>query len=177
MAKKTSFIIPLSGLLEGEHHYSFRMEDDFLKSFDQSPVESGAFDVNVLLLKKISHLELTFTIIGVEHTNCDRCLAKIDLPVELEEYLIVKYGDDKVDEENVVYLPYNETSLDLSKYVYEFVCLHVPMVKLYECEEDENANCNFEILDKLDSSYDRFEEEEEQGKKGSLAESLKNIKL
>lgn len=176
MAKHTSFIVPLTGLLEGEHHYSFRMGNDFFESFDQSPVKSGEFDVDVLLLKKTNHFELTFTIVGVEHTNCDRCLINIDLPVEFVEYLIVKYGDNKVDEENVVYLPHNSTTLDLSIYVYEFVCLHVPMVKLYNCEDDENANCDFDILDKLDSSYDQ-NEEQEQEKKGSLAESLKNIKL
>ena len=176
MAKHTSFIVPLTGLLEGEHHYSFKMEDGFFESFDHSPVESGEFDVNVLLLKKTNHFELTFAVVGVEQTNCDRCLVKIDLPIEFEEYLIVKHGDDKVDKENVVYLPYSKTTLNLTDYVYEFVCLHVPMVKLYNCEDDENANCDFDVLDKLDSSYDQFEEQQQE-QKGSFAESMKNIKL
>ena len=176
MPSSSPFVIPIVGLSEGEHKYSYVLNDVFFENFENTPVKSGRFEVDVMINKKSNHLELNFDISGVEHTVCDRCLADIDLPVTGSLPLIVKYDSAEREEDEVVYISYNQASLDLSKYIYEFICLQVPMVKLYNCDHDPAANCNMEVLNKLNEVYEMDVKEEIQTS-NPFAETLKNLKL
>ncbi len=173
MRHSSPYVIKIAGLSEGEFEYSFRLDDSFFESFENSPVKSGNFEVNVLLVKKSNHLELEFDFVGVEDTVCDRCLADISLPVEGILPLIIKYSDEVREEEEVVYIPYNSPNVDLKRYIYELVCLLVPMRKLCEDAEGNNTGCNIEEL----NINDNLEEDQSEETNNPFADSLKNLKL
>src|SRR5690606_39645092 len=83
-------------------------------------------------------------------TACDRCLIHIELPIETEYRLIVKYGEGNDDDVDVVYIPNGLTTLDVSQYVYEYIVLSLPLVKQYDCEYEQPSPCNVEVLERLE---------------------------
>ena len=49
----TDFIIPIVGLKLGEHSYQFNVNRQFFKEFDNTEIQEGCIQVNLILKKKI----------------------------------------------------------------------------------------------------------------------------
>ncbi len=176
MRALTHFSVPLKGLKDGIHHYQFIIEDDFFEKFEKSIVKKGSFQIEIELFKKSNHLEIDFWIDGKMKTDCDRCMANIDLPIEGEHKLIVKYTMDEINNEEEVWtITYDTHELSLDKAIYEFVNLSVPMIKRYDCEFEDPRPCNLKATDFLDKDIEDDEDDDNEG--NPFAEALKNIDL
>ena len=172
METLNQFTIPLEGLKDGMHQFDFQIDRGFFNHFEQSPIQEGNFDLKLFFDKRPDLLVLTFDFKGSFSTNCDRCLEAIELPMKNSEQLLVKYAEAPSEEADVVYIERGTQQLNVAKYAYEFICLSIPMIKVYDCEEDENPPCNQAILDQL---YNEEEVEEEETK-NPVWDALKDLK-
>lgn len=144
------FSIPVSGLRDGEHNYHFDIDRDFFAAFEASPIEEGAVTVDLVFDKRPSHYVLEFSIQGTVRTDCDRCLAAIDLPISSEERLLVKFSENRESEEaDVIYISPDAEQFQVAQYVYEYVLLAVPIIKVYDCQLTQPLPCNEELLNRL----------------------------
>ena len=108
---------------------------------------------------------------GTVNTDCDRCLAPIALPIEGAERLLVKFSLEETSEEAEVIFIHPETpQLDVSKYVYEFICLAIPMIKTYDCEAEKKKPCDEKMLGYLES------QQEEEQQDNPIWDALKKLK-
>ena len=156
------FSIPIKGLGDGVHRFDFHIDASFFKHFESAPVEEGDIDLTFLLDKRPSMYVLEFDFEGTVNTACDRCLAPIDLPISGHQRLLVKFSFEEEDEEaDVVYISPETQKLDIAKYVYEFIVLAIPMIKVYDCQEEEDPPCNVEMLRYLEGAEDAGPSEEE----------------
>ena len=177
MRALTHFSVPIKGLKDGIHQYQIKIEDDFFNKFEKSIIKKGSFQIEIDLFKKSNHLEIDFKIDGTMKTDCDRCLAKIDLPVYGDHKLIVKFTVDEMnDEEEVWAITYDTHELILNKAIYEFVNLSVPLIKRYDCEFEDPRPCNLKATEFLDREYIE-EEEEDIDDDNPFAQALRNIDL
>ncbi len=150
MEKLGQFSIPIEGLGEGIREFNFLLNTQFFLEFENSPVKAGDFEARLVLEKKSNLIKLDFEIMGSMETPCDRCLADIHLPLQMEDHLIIKYVDETVEEEEeVIYITRDTDHVNVAKYFYECVCLNLPLIKVYDCRETEPYPCNEKILDKL----------------------------
>jgi len=147
-----AFLIPVSGLKIGVHQFDFQIDSDFFQAFEASLIKEGNFQVSMGLDKRSDMILLDFDIKGRTPTACDRCLAAIQMPIKGKHQLIAKYAEEGVSSEaELVYISRDENSLDVSKFIYEYICLSVPLIKTYDCENEEELPCNEDLLDILDS--------------------------
>jgi len=160
MKALNEFSLPISGLLNGVHKYQFSIESDFFQHFEDSPIPGGRIDAEVILDKKVDMLVFDLDIHGDVQAACDRCLANINLPVEGDYRLIVKYGIEEKEDGEIVYISEDANSFNLAKYLFELVCLSIPISKTYDCEEDDPQPCDFDTLNELGP---KSEEEEAEG--------------
>lgn len=170
------FSIPVRGLRQGIHHYHFEVDGDFFAAFPDSPVTQGKVEVEVDLDKRPQLLVLDFSVSGTVRTECDRCLATIDLPISNEAQLLVKYSDLKESQEDdVIYISPEEPKLDLSQYVYEYILLAMPIIKVYDCREEPDPPCNEEMLGYLGRSEPVGQQDEAEPDEGqpSIWDDLK----
>ena len=144
------FAIPISGLKNGIHQFNFQVDKGFFDAFEESIIKDGLFDVQLDFDKRVDMFVLVFTFNGTARTNCDRCLEKIDLPIEGTEQLIVKVAETPSEEDEIVYITDTLSSLNVAKYIYEYIHLGMPLIKVYDCENDDPMPCNEKILDILD---------------------------
>lgn len=177
MRALTHFSLPLKGLKDGIHHYQFKIDNDFFQKFEKSIVKRGSFRVEIELNKKSNHIEIDFVIEGKMKTECDRCLADINLPVSGEHKLIIKYTVDEINDDDEVWsITYDMHELNLDKAIYEFINLSVPLIKSFDCELEDPSPCNFKAKDYLDYE-EEIEEEDDEGDENPFAKALKNIDL
>lgn len=146
------FKIPIKGLKPGIHQYKFDVDRLFFSHFEGSPIEEGNIKVTLKIDKRPEMLVLDFDFEGKTATNCDRCLANIQLPIIGQHQMVVKFTEiEKEDDEEVIYLTWEAPELDVARFIYENIVLSLPMIKVYDCEEEENPPCNDEMLDYLNN--------------------------
>lgn len=169
--------IPLSGLKEGSHIYDFDADRDFFERFDETEIKECDLKIRTVLVKRSAHMELTIALEGRVMIRCDRCLEDYWQEVESNNVLLIKYGDqwDEVDDE-VVMIPYGESSFDLSQFIYEFTHLTLPVKRIHPDDANGESTCDPFMLEKLmDHLPDSEDNIDPRWKElGKLKDGLKN---
>ena len=93
---------------------------------------------------------------GTVTVPCDRCLEDLEIPVEEERKLSVKFGneptsplDTEEGERETVYFSTEEPVIDLRQIVYDYTCLAVPMQRVHK-----EGECNPAAVAHLSSESD-----------------------
>ena len=176
MERLVEFSIPVKGLGNGPHQFRFRIDASFFENFEGSPVEEGNISVNLELDKRPDMLVLQFGFEGTVKTECDRCLASIDLPVSGTERLLVKFSlEEEAEDAEVVYIHPETQHLSVARYIYEFIILAMPMIKAYDCEKEVPRPCNEEMLRFLEGEQQSGQQEEESREDNPIWEELKKL--
>jgi len=164
------YIIPVAGLGLGDHHYSFKIEKEFFNSFEYFDTDNGKLELNVELIKESNLMDFKFHFTGWIELVCDRCLEKFKLNVEDNFRLIVKYADgyEEISDE-VITVPSNESNIDLSQYIFEYINLMLPIKKVHPDDKDGNLTCDEDMIDRLNEYSEQ--------KSDPRWDALKNIKL
>jgi uncharacterized metal-binding protein YceD (DUF177 family) len=165
------FVIPLHGLKNGQHHYTFNIGNEFFESFEYSEISQGQITVNVNLDKQERLFVFEIDMEGMVNVMCDRCSGYFDQIVKGEKRLIVKYGQDHLEEtEEILVIPEKEHRFDLSTFIYEYIILLLPYKKVHPEDEGGNSKCDPDMIKRL---------EEHMGQKtvDTRWDALKNIKF
>lgn len=147
------FTLPVMGLKFGETEFDFLIGPAFFSQFENSPISDGDLDVHLVFDKHSDMMLLDFDIIGTVKTECDRCLAPIDLPIDESCKLIVKFSEEvlnELEEDEIVFIHPETSELNVAKYIYEFIVLAMPMIKtLEDCENEPEPPCDFDTLNRI----------------------------
>lgn len=171
------YTIKFVGLKEGEHFFTYHVDDEFLKAFEESPLDEADATVKVTFDKKReTFFELTFDLQGTVGVECDRCLDQFQLPFADQQKLYVTLNgeEDKVeeaDEDEIVVLPPEAQQINVAEYIYQYLVIQVPMRRV--CEDVEKP-CNPEMEKILDKMSGEAEEDEE--KMDPRWKALKDLK-
>ncbi|MEZ4958320.1 MAG: DUF177 domain-containing protein [Saprospiraceae bacterium] len=149
------FSIPVTGLHNGLHEFDFQVDTGFFQHFEGSPIQVGDANVHLLFDKRPDLYSMTFQITGTVEVACDRCLEIFALPIEDTQNLLVKFDETAWEEADVIYVTKGIQKLNVSKYIYEFINLAVPMVTTHD---DAGERCNPEMLKYLTEEEDTAEE-------------------
>ena len=155
MGHRRDFEIAFVGLKPGIHDYNYEITDKFFVDFQQQDFRNCKANVKVSLEKNNGFMLMKFEIGGSLEVTCDRC--NNDLPFELwdEFRLTVKMVEnpevmnDQEEDPDVYYIGRNESHLDLSNWIYEFINLSIPMQKVCSFEKMDGPHCNPAALDVL----------------------------
>lgn len=148
MSKRNEFIVQYSGLNLGVHTYEFEIGKSFFESFDIDEIGDCQIKVTMNLDKSAAMLVLDFVIGGVVTSQCDLCLEDLEIELEDEFRQIIKISDyaEPDDNDEIVVVPSAEYEIDVTKFIYDFVLLSIPLKKKHK-----DGECNEEALEKLKS--------------------------
>ena len=140
MKPKIDTVVQFSGLKTGKYEYSYELDNTFFEGYENEELREGKVNFEVVLERRERMLMFAFSFRGVVKTTCDRCLGEMEVPVEGEEKLCVKFSDTETSEdENVVYLPESAYQIDLAQWLYEYVAVRMPMQHVHregECDPE-----------------------------------------
>jgi len=148
MNRRREFEIAFVGLKPGLHEYNYVINDKFFEIFQQQDFRNCEANVRLLLDKKSSFMLLKFEIGGSLEVTCDRC--NNNLPLELwdEFNITVKMVEEpelmngQEDDPDVYYISRNESHIDISNWIYEFINLSLHMQKTCSYEKMDGPYCN-----------------------------------
>ena len=148
MKVTNEFLIPFIGLKLGKHPFEFQINQAFFEKFEYHEYENCAIQVNVVLEKKSTMLELSFKHKGTVTVPCDLTNEIFDLPIKGKIKLVVTFGEEfNDDNEELLVLPHGEHQIDIAQYIYEMIVLSVPLKRIHPGIKD--GTLKTEALQKL----------------------------
>lgn len=147
MGKYSKYQVELKGLKPGKHQLSYDLTDTFfaLINDEESDVKRGSLKLTLDINKVAEVYELNFHIEGVVLIPCDRCLDDVEMMVDVNNKLFVKFGEKFSEEsDEVVIVPEVEGNINIAWFVYEFIVLSLPIKRVHPY-----GMCNREVLAKL----------------------------
>ncbi|MFN4255441.1 MAG: YceD family protein [Saprospiraceae bacterium] len=162
-----AYSLPIQGLKDGVHSFEYQLDQVFFSHFEGSPIEAADIEVRLELDKRPDLLVFDFDLTGRIGAECDRCTAKIQLPIEIQQQLMVKFGEADEDDDEIVFIPRESPDFNVAKYLYEYAVLAMPMISTYDCENDPEPPCNREVLAYLNQT--------EETKDNPVWDTLKNL--
>ncbi|SMD33058.1 Uncharacterized metal-binding protein YceD, DUF177 family [Reichenbachiella faecimaris] len=178
MKENRQYKIDIYGLKLGLHEFDFEFDKKLFENIEDSVIESGHGKCIVVLDKKERLISIDFKIDGVIQLICDRSLESFDYPINLEENLIVKYGEEFDDSrDDLLVIPSTQESINVESNIYEYLTLAVPMKKIHpdfqdEYDEDEEQEITLVYTSGDEETY----EKEESDAIDPRWAALKNIK-
>lgn len=142
----SEYNIKFEGLKQGIHFYEFIVDNTFFEQFDCFEFDKSSIKIDLEFKKQSTILVLTFIFAGTVSVPCDRCLDDVDVDVDGEEKLIIKFGNEEYDQsDEILILPIHEYELNVAKYIYEFINVNLPQKRAHF-----DGLCNQNVIDELE---------------------------
>lgn len=152
MAHLKGYNIAFKGLAIGKHGYEYQIGKKFFEIFNGNIAENGDVDVKLELEKSNAFMVLWFDVKGTVKIQCDRCLELFDQPVESQNKVFVKYGEETLDDgDDVIWIAADESHINVAKLIYDFIILSIPIKHVHPDDTEGNSLCNPEMLEKLNA--------------------------
>lgn len=140
--------VELKGLSFGEHSFRFHLDGSFFEAFESDSISEADLDVDAVIVKEQGRMGMNLAITGNVTVKCDRCLADLELPIDINvpfSIVFSSYADEEDSaSDEVIVLDRSTGELDLSQIIYDYVSLALPLKKVHP--EDQ---CDPEMMEKM----------------------------
>ena len=141
------YIIPLNGLTTGKNEFFWQADKEFFENFENSEILDAQLDITAVAEKSGRYVGIDCDVYGHVVVECDRCLEDLEIPVDVEIRLSVKYGEESSDElqageREILFVPEDSTELDMGQIIYDYVCTSLPMQRVHD-----EGECNPAVLE------------------------------
>ena len=130
--------IEIRGLSYGEHPFSFKVDGSFFEAYENDTVSDADLDVSAVVTKEHGRMALDLSITGNVTVKCDRCLADLTVPVDIQVPFSVMFSSYAAE------LDSDSADIDLSQIIYDYVSLSLPIKKVHP-----DGQCDPVMMEKL----------------------------
>ena len=110
----------------------------------------GEIQADTTLEKRGSFMKLFIKLNGFVELVCDRCLDSYNQKVNSKYELFVKFGENKEEDDEIIWISPEEHNINLAQLIYEYIILSLPLKQVHPDKKDGTNGCNQEMLDKLE---------------------------
>ncbi len=144
MGKFTQYKLTLKSIPVGEtREYEYKLDNEFFANIDGPEVQRGKVDVKLTVKRSAANFQMDFHLTGMIYIPCDRCLDDMELEVNVDEQLFVKFGEEYSEEsDTLLVIPEAEGELNIAWFLYEFIALSIPLKHVHpygKCNKEMNS--------------------------------------
>lgn len=157
MRKYSDLIINYEGLKNGNHEYSWEIEEDFFGIAEELEFSNLKIKVDAVLHKEENMMFFEFNHSGNVDFSCDLCLEELTFQVEGENKLIVHFGEEETgDGDTMITISRSEYEFDVSPFLHDYIMISLPWKR--ECAM-VGKECNPEMIKKMEEFQAKSTEE------------------
>jgi uncharacterized metal-binding protein YceD (DUF177 family) len=125
------------------------LDSAFFEQYENPDVLGGMVTAEITLLAAQSTLAICVQ--GTVRVVCDRCLEEFDCSIAYDGQVhICKAKDANLHNDDDDTIASDDNGfVDLAQYLYESVCLSLPMQRLHPVDSEGHSTCNPKMLAKL----------------------------
>jgi uncharacterized metal-binding protein YceD (DUF177 family) len=162
VSKRDLYAVRISGLVEGDHDFSFELDQKFFASLEQAEIEKGHVKAALVLEKKTGVFSLHFHLSGEVEVTCDRCLEPFMAEIDTEQTIYVKLGEEAGEiEDDVIMIHRDDHEIEVGQYMYEFILLALPYQRYHPDDDDGVSGCNPDMIRRLEELQGKEEKSDQ----------------
>ena len=146
MDRLKSYKIGLHGLNEGVNNLSFKLDNGYFEAIEADDIREGLLEVTMQIDRKGSLFEVTYNVEGTVVVPCDICLDDMEQPIYADNRLIVKFGKENSEDDELVVVREDDGVLDISWFLYESIVLNIPIKHVHA-----PGKCNRDMMNALEA--------------------------
>ncbi len=128
MGKFSEYKLPLKSLAEGTHEFHYDVNQQLFKDMESADIRDANVSVDLTVTHRNGAYKLDFYFNGTIIVACDRCLDDMDLAVDTEYHITVKYGDSyKDDSDEFIEIPECDNFINVAYMIFDTISLAVPI--------------------------------------------------
>ena len=128
LGKFAAFRLPLREMKRGTHEFEFVLDTEFFRNMESEDILKGDVKTYATVECKNDYYECDFTLKGTIAITCDRCLDEMEMDVDTDYHLCVKYGDAYNDEnDELLIILEKDAYLNVAYMLYDTVALTIPL--------------------------------------------------
>lgn len=128
MGKFTAYKVQLAQLGDGHHGQDFVVDTEFFKNMERPDIHKADVKVHLDLEKRHDVYDCMFHCKGIVEVPCDRCLDPLEIEIDTDYHIIVKYGESYNDEsDEILVIPESNTYLNVAYMLYDTIVLCIPL--------------------------------------------------
>lgn len=173
MGKFSQFKLPLKSLPKGTHEFEYHLDKQFFENMDSTDVRDADVDVHLTVTYANDVYTLEFSNVGKVVVPCDRCLDDLDIDINTDYKIKVKYGDAyRDDSDDLMEIPESDSYLNVAYMIFDTVSLAIPIKHVHpmgKCNRamssllkkhratdasDPDAELEDQLIDEMDSMTD-----------------------
>lgn len=132
--ENATLVVACKSLSIGTHRFDFQLDDNFFSLYENTDIQHAQVSVGVEVRKMApAQFGVSMGIEGTVEVMCDRCLEPLTLPVAAHADL------EEKEVEELLHMP--ECELVLDQYVYDTVCVNLPLQRMHK-----EGECNPEMI-------------------------------
>ena len=124
--------------------YEYQLDNQFFSDLDTPEIQKGKLDVTLKVKRTSGMYLMDFHIEGNVIVTCDRCLEEMEQPIESDDLLKVKLGEEFAEIGDIVVVPEEDGYINVAWFIYEFIALNIPMKHVHA-----PGKCNKDMVHKL----------------------------
>lgn len=142
--------IYISNLPENkEMEYQYTLNEDFFSEFSFSDFSNGNFEIIAKILKKNKDITIKLQGMGSILVNCDRCLSKFPIEIDINETFYLKQSDEEIKDSEIITIKEKKNIFNIAELIYQTIVFLIPLRRVHPLDESENPTCNKEMIEKL----------------------------
>jgi uncharacterized protein len=146
------FDLPIARLSLKTHQFAFELGRAFFEQFDPQGefIADGNLHADVTLIKTERLITIDSHITGTVRLTCDRSLDEYDQDLDIDNQLLVRYGDEPKElDDDVLQVTPDTLLLNIAQHLYDYIGLALPMKKLhprFQNEADDDPDSGTKLI-------------------------------
>ena len=148
--RNSEYDIIFKGLSKDLHCFNYKINKKNLHVFFHSEelMQNCYISVDVELNNRSIIKELYFNIKGFIYTFCDTCNGQIIIKINSKNKLILKPNNTNYQDDEIIFIDYNNRKINIIKFVYEYIMLSLPMKKTCFISE-KKTSCDKKMINDI----------------------------
>ncbi|MCI9284582.1 MAG: DUF177 domain-containing protein [Muribaculaceae bacterium] len=169
MGKFSAFRLQLKAIPEGTQEFDYHLDKQFFVNMESTDIHDADLDVKLVVTHKHDIYNLAFHVTGNVTLICDRCLDDLIQPIDATYEINVKFGDDYAETDDLLVIPDNDPTLNVSYMIFDTASLAIPIKHVHplgKCNramsallrkhratkaDDDDAELADRLIDEMDS--------------------------
>lgn len=166
-------VIPIKELKPGKQIYEYVVDGKFFSEFGNSQIIDALCNVSLEVERNSALIEVLLAVKGKVVVECDRCLEELELPIDIDRKIMVRFAssdeEEQTEDDDVMVLKERDDDIDLCQFVYDYICLSLPLQKVHP-----KGKCNPEMIAKLKQDIAKKKSKDEYSQFSGLKDLLNN---
>lgn len=160
MDRRETYILDFTHSIKSPKTIEYQLDREYWEMMGSDSIFDGNVSASLLVEPVCDLYKVTFSFKGAVTVPCDRCLAPVQLDVDIEDDVSFNLGEELCDEDDkIIVLNTQDPKYDISMLMFEIIVLSLPLQRMHDIKDCDPEMIKFLVSNAPDANKPSQEED------------------